>query len=1089
MSEKLLDLIRSNTTASSGLVGRIDKDTATHQLKGVSLFPDNGSLIFHVAPCATHSPLASSSSTTAATGDRRDSNSGKRTVYTGGRRQSGGGSATASSVAVLCAISVENQLSQRVYFRFKTNRPARYTLTPAEGILRPRSITTVWATVDPIYAKFLLNGGFMGVLRGDDAVLMTLVRLQHRFCELYDALGSNAEKAAVVDALGKSLRNVRVASGKVATWQKWLCTFVVSQAAPPALPLAVGGSVNVSSTQNQSSVSMPGDARANGIVLKAPRVSFGQTEVALPIRGGTGGVASSSEDGLSAYASPAQLGTAKAGDGNRQRGGNPDVTIAVPERQTSFGDPRRSFGGQHVGETKVDRLKAKQAHSHLAPLCKQNTVESRSEGTASEHPDSGEGLSNPSNPDANARRRGKRGHKYYRTRQLRSRQSREKQWSDSSQATVSPIISRRETNANMPRRETVSGLSTAFADDERDEIEDGQVDYFDDDEADADTGAGMGSNAVESESSSTDVVATAGSIARGASDDNRHAHAAPLSSRVGGRPAPLSLGSISPAQGVNRTVGSSAALASSRTPVTPLNALFSPSVRAAAMNSGRRRNSAGHLSVRFRLKQSTGEDGVGDLHQSPLDSRHKRTTTASTCRSESHTPREADQSPIRDLRVDVSPRRQIVSERAHGKKGNSVTGEALHSTGSPIRRGRSALIDDDDVTDESPRTPQQHREITNNGASDGTAGSHDELPTRGAKRTPQAPAKINEDEIVIRHRAGTDPSLKRASSSVYARLRLDDRQISRPRTADPRAAAGARSRRWRRNIFEESSSSPTSPVDVSSKTEDGDGKSLSQDSEKVVQQLTKTFETGFVSSSSASGSPLVRRRRTSHQGTQPAATESGSSRSNERGTEQKLIARERRRHSDSPRRKAGKHNGLLADLVPASPSSENDLVAAAALKGIGDVDSGARGEVDSPLSDSDGIRYPNSLLQGSDPDLAASLFPTLAPSMLRSAVDNADDSSRTARRLSQENLGNDREKAFPKARGEDVVRAIPDSNNEANQPPDRRPLSIQVSQQSNHSPHTPLRHAVLRRRRYVLGIHAIRICLSTTASCSDFAAS
>ncbi len=162
---------------------------------------------------------------------------------------------------VSCAISVENTLDQRVYFRFKTNKPNRYSLEPPEGILRPRSVATVWAVVDPEYVKHLLSTGHAGVLRSEDAVLMTLARLTDRFCQLYDALPSPHDKSIVVSALGQRMRTVR-ADGQVAAWQKWLCTYVISTLQPPLLVAADhfsgGGGGGVNGATPSRVVSPPG---------------------------------------------------------------------------------------------------------------------------------------------------------------------------------------------------------------------------------------------------------------------------------------------------------------------------------------------------------------------------------------------------------------------------------------------------------------------------------------------------------------------------------------------------------------------------------------------------------------------------------------------------------------------------------------------------------------------------------------------------------------------------------------------------------------------------------------------------------------
>ena len=97
---------------------------------------------------------------------------------------------------VACAISIQNHLSHRVYFRLKTNKHMRYTVVPKEGILRARSVATIWVTVAPQFVCELLDSGFTGVLRRDDVVLMTLVKLTERFGDLYDAVDGGAGKDA-----------------------------------------------------------------------------------------------------------------------------------------------------------------------------------------------------------------------------------------------------------------------------------------------------------------------------------------------------------------------------------------------------------------------------------------------------------------------------------------------------------------------------------------------------------------------------------------------------------------------------------------------------------------------------------------------------------------------------------------------------------------------------------------------------------------------------------------------------------------------------------------------------------------------------
>ena len=313
MSRKLVALIASGGI-SNELIGPLDTVNTQHNKNGpanyvgLSLFPDRV-LTFNVSPLALSSE----------------------------------GGVDGAPASVSCTISVENSLEERIYFRFKTNRHTRYVLTPTEGILRPKSVTTVFVTVDQTYVKYLLNSGYTGVLRCEDAILMTLVKLKHRFCQMYDCLVSEEDKVTVVGEVGKSLRTVR-ANGKVATWHKWLCTYVVSQLAPsvgselPTAQHATGAvaSIGPSGTSRPTTGHRTGEKSAltfKRLGQKMPRASHGATMI---MRRDSSESKSSLLSGI--YSS----------------GGDSANSSSPRQPHSSDGDRYRDHDRQH-GETKKER--------------------------------------------------------------------------------------------------------------------------------------------------------------------------------------------------------------------------------------------------------------------------------------------------------------------------------------------------------------------------------------------------------------------------------------------------------------------------------------------------------------------------------------------------------------------------------------------------------------------------------------------------------------------------------------------------------------------------------------------------------------
>ena len=782
MSAPLVTLIGSPQTVQS-LLGYIESEPGTRRLKGLDIFPKD-SLIFNVLPRPPSAPQQ----------------------------------------MVACGLTLENKLPQRVYFRFKTNKPKRYTISPMEGILRPKSVTTVWVFVDPVYVEGLLQSKITGVVRKDDAILVTLVKLEDKFCRMYDALTSREDKAEVVSALGKNLRTTKV-NGKVATWQKWLCTYVTSS---HMSFLDNGGISNPSPVAGISiPPALPGYARV-------PRVSYGD---------------------MSSIANDIQQW--KLMKEQRHSLKNP-----IPLRQPSYGE-RVSDTRSKILESKMERLSSREVRSsgnlsalvevctsqHLISFCTPRAshdsirafqeTDSRSEGSY------GAGRDSTRSSDRRRRRRGRREHSNDRVRHLRSQAALERCISsDSSPPERSPLVMHRDASYRTSSREY------ADADDEHSD-EPLHNDRGHDDEA-----VGAARPDATKRQASPDVI---------------------------GRPHPLLIRAISqsPTNGsANR------ASPDSNTPTTPRVA--SPRVRVAAAMSAERRQHSPRVSKPGLALTSS------NLQKSPRPSEEGRLPLD-----------EFRRGPTGDEVLQHRRKRQHHSKSRH--------------------RSHSSLVDDD-TDDLSTRAT-------------GNCDSRDNRSSVGADDNQEG---TDEDEMLVRR--PSKPDITSRASNVFARLKLDEERLRRPRSADTR-------RNRPRNVFLTQSPANSDHGDKTPK--------MSPQAKRVQKTLSKTYSAGSVQSSSSAGTPLMRRRRS-------LLKKKGATRGDKKP----------RRHSDSPSNYRHKktHHTFAADGAQISDDDSNDS----------EVE-----PVDLPGPDGTG-----------ESALSSSLFPETAPALLREAADSANHNVDMARKWS-----------------------------------------------------------------------------------------